>query len=217
MGDFARAQAGDADALAMLTRRHMPLVQTLSRRFSYCEDAFQWGCVGLVQAIRGFREERGCCFSTYAVPCILGEMRRAYASVLGWRTRAIVKRAKAFQETSLRETGRAPTVAAMAQAAGTSAAELMLLLEAERPAASYDAPELALSGLPDPRGESWLTRLLIRDALARLPAGEGWLLSQRYAFGRSQDELARMLRASQSSISRRERLARRHFIAQWNV
>lgn len=217
MGDFARAQAGDPDALASLTRAHMPLVQALSRRFSYCEDAFQWGCLGLVKAIRGFREEAGWQFSTYAVPWILGEMRKAFSGMLGWRTRATLRRARAFQEAALRENGREPSVLAMAQAAGTTPEELMLLLEADRAPVPYDEPDTSLTALPDPRSDRWLTRLLIRDILSRMPETEGWLLVQRFALGRSQGALARALNTSQSSVSRRETLARRHFIAQWNA
>ena len=67
MGAFSKAQAGDADALSALLRRHIPLVQALARRFSYSEDAFQQGCMGLLYAIRHFREDSGCQFSTYAV------------------------------------------------------------------------------------------------------------------------------------------------------
>ena len=56
---FRLVQAGDEEALNKLVRAHMPLVHTLSRRFSYCEDAFQQGCVGLVKAIHKFRPETG--------------------------------------------------------------------------------------------------------------------------------------------------------------
>ena len=93
----------------------------------------------------------------------------------------------------------------------------MLLLEADRTPVSYDEPDTSLTVLPDPRSESWLTRLLIRDILSRMPETEGWLLVQRFALGRSQGALARALNTSQSSVSRRETLARRHFIAQWNA
>ena len=58
MGAFTLAQRGDPQALSALVRQHIPLVQALCRRFSYCEDAFQQGCMGLVCAIRKFREER---------------------------------------------------------------------------------------------------------------------------------------------------------------
>ena len=120
-------------------------------------------------------------------------------------------------EAALRENGREPSVLAMAQAAGTTPEELMLLLEADRTPVSYDEPDRPLAALPDPRSDRWLTRLLIRDILSRMPETEGWLLVQRFALGRSQGALARALNTSQSSVSRRETLARRHFIAQWNA
>lgn len=217
MDRFARAQAGDPNALAALVREHMPLVQSLSKRFSFCEDAFQMGCMGLVQAIRRFKQEKNCRFSTYAVPWILGEMRRAFSRTLGWRTQGTLRRAQAFQEKMIRETGREPSICAMAQAAGTTPEELILLLEADQPTVSYDAEEFPLPAFPDPQSERWLERFFIRDILQRLPSGDGWLLLQRFGAGRSQSELAGALRISQSSISRREQLARQRFIAQWTI
>ena len=132
MSLYALAQAGDPDALAALVRRHMPLVQALSRRFQNSEDAFQQGCVGLVSAIRRYREEEGFAFSTYAVPVILGEMRRAAARDMGWRTRNKLKRARDYQEQQLKQFGRMPPVKETAAKAGLPPEELAMLLEMEK-------------------------------------------------------------------------------------
>ncbi len=214
MGVYALAQAGDSQALAALVRHHIPLVQALCRRFSYCEDAFQQGCMGLVQAIRRFREDSGCCFSTYAVPVILGEMRRAFSHQLGWRARAALKKARACREERLRLMGREPTIQEMAVAAGVDAAEMMLLLERDQPAV-YDMTGTLLSSLPDPRSEGWLTRLFIRDILARMPMREAWIIRQRFFLGHSQGEIALALGANQSTVSRLEKKAREAFRAAW--
>ncbi|MBR1585612.1 MAG: sigma-70 family RNA polymerase sigma factor [Clostridia bacterium] len=214
MGAYALAQAGSPDALAALVRRHIPLVQALTKRFSFSEDAFQWGCIGLVQAIRRYREDGGCQFSTYAVPVILGEMRRAFSHTLGWRARAALKKARQFQQETLLTAGREPTMAEMARHAGIRPEELLLLMERDQPPV-YDETGVLLSSLPDPRGDSWLTALLIRDILDRMQAEESWLIRQRWAVGRSQQEIARALRTTQSTVSRKEKSARMHFRSAW--
>ena len=214
MSLFSLAQAGDPEALSSLVRQHIPLVQALCRRFPWSEDVFQQGCMGLLQAIRSYKEERGTRFSTYAVPVILGEMRRAYTHTLGWRSRATLNRAKAYQEQQLLLTGQAPSIQEIAAHAGTTPEELALLLEQSK-GPVYDEPGMLFSSLPDPLGENWLLRFCILDALSRLPKEESWLIRQRYVAGRTQAELAQALSVSQSSISRQEKQAREHFTRAW--
>lgn len=215
MGLFALAQAGDPDALSALLRRHAPLVQALCRRFSYHEDAFQQGCLGLLQAIRRYREDTGYQFSTYAVPVILGEMRRAFSHSLGWRTRAALKKARDYENQVLARTGRPPSIQETAQRAGLPPEELALLLEQDK-GPVYDATGLLLPGIADPLSDHWLMRLFIRDILERMPQKESWLIRQRFLCMRSQTELSLALHTSQSSISRMEKQARLRFIHAWN-
>ena len=213
MGAFSQAQAGNADALSALLRRHIPLVQALARRFSYSEDAFQQGCMGLLYAIRHFQEDSGCQFSTYAVPAILGEMRKSYAGSLGWRTRSRLNRAKRYQERVLSATGKEPCIHELAAYAGIRPAELMLVWEWDHPE-SWE--ETAIQrGFPDPNGEMWLTRFFIRDILERMGKEESWLIRQRFVLQRTQTEIARRMRATQSAVSRKEKSARKHFLSAW--
>ena len=214
MSLFALAQAGDPDALSALVRQHIPLVQALYSRFSWNEDAFQQGCIGLVKAIRHFREDSGNQFSTYAVPVILGEMRKAYSRGLGWRGRAALNRAKAYQEQRMRLTGENPPIQEIAAHAGIAPEELTLLIEQEK-GPVYDETGTFFSSLPDPMGENWLLRFCILDTLSRLPKEESWLIRQRYIADRSQTELAKKLDTTQSTVSRWEKTARRHFIQAW--
>ena len=211
---FARARQGDPEALSALVRKNIPLVQALCGRFPDQEDAFQQGCVGLVKAIRGFREERGCRFSTYAVPVILGEMRRGRGRRFGWRTRAALNRARAYQAEFFRRTGHEPTAADTARYAGLEPAELVLLLERDQPPL-YDGSGTLLAALADPLGERWMDRLFIRDILDRLPEDEARLLRQRFLLGKTQTQLARALGLSQSQLCRREQRARAHFRQAW--
>lgn len=214
MSEYALARAGNADALAALIRRHAPLVQSLAVRFQEREDAFQWGCTGLLRAIRGFREETGYQFSTYAVPIILGEMRKSVPVRFGWRTRKKLKDAREYREKTLLKNGREPTVSEMARAIGMEEAELALLLERDK-APAAETEDSTLCGIADPRGESWLMRFLLFDILDRLPGMEGWLLRQRFDLGRTQKEIGCLLHTDQSSISRTERKARNHFRSAW--
>ena len=215
MSLFALAQTGDSEALAALVRQHIPLVKSLCRRFPWSEDAFQQGCIGLVKAIRKYREDSGCQFSTYAVPVILGEIRRAYTHSFGWRSRAALNRARAYQESHIRRTGQAPPIQEIAAHAGISSEELALLIEQDK-GPIYDETGAFFSSLPDPMGENWLLRFCILDVLSRLPKEEGWLIRQRYLSGRTQAELAETLSVSQSHISRQEKAAREHFCQAWN-
>ena len=214
MGAYSLAQNGDTQVLSDLVRQHIPLVQALCRRFSFCEDAFQQGCIGLVCAIRKFQEDSGYQFSTYAVPVILGEMRRAFSHTLGWRARAALKRAKEYREQQQKYFNRDPSIQEIARQAHIDAAELMLLMEQDQPAV-YDITGTLLSSLPDPQSESWLTRLFIRDILQRLPEKEAWLIRQRFLRGHSQGEIALILGANQPTIPRLEKRAREAFCTAW--
>lgn len=213
MGLFSMAQSGDPEAINQLVRKHLPLVRALSARFSYSEDAFQQGCMGLLKAIQRFREDSGYQFSTYAVPVILGEMKKA-ARTVGWRAKAALNRAKAYQEEQMRSFGRRPGVQEIAAHSGIAPEELALLLEWDK-GPVYDETGALFSSLPDPGSERWLEKLCVRDVMARLPRQDRWLIRQRFVLGRSQTELARALRVPQYSLSRREKQAKTRFRQAW--
>ncbi len=190
------------------------MVQSLCKRFSYCEDAFQWGCVGLVKAIRRFDETKRFQFSTFAVPVILGEMKKARDHTLGWRARVALKKARDFQNQRFITTGKMPSVKETAAYAGLPPEELAMLLEQDQ-GPVYDDTGRVLSSLPDPDSERWLVRLCITDILSRMPREESWLIRQRFILGRSQSDIAAALSVRQTQISRREKQARRHFCDAW--
>lgn len=212
--EYRKAQAGDALALGLLVRRHIPLVQALCRRFSQREDVFQQGCVGLVKAIRAFQPETGNAFSTYAVPVILGEMKKTFARDVGWRSRAAVKKAKDYQARFFQQHGHMPGISETAKAAGLPAVDLCLLLEMEQ-GPQYDETGDLLTSIPDPNGDKWLTRFCVRDVLSRMPREESRLLTQRYFRGRTQTELACAWSVTQYALSRAEKKARARFRAAW--
>ena len=214
MSPYSLARAGDAEALSSLVREHMPMVYHLCKRFPDREDAFQLGCMGLVKAIRKYDEASGFRFSTYAYPLILGEMRRSNAARLGWRARASLRKARAFENERIRQTGKAPTIREMAASAGVSPEEMALLLETAKGPA-YDETGTLFSSLKDPSGESWLLRLCVQDALDRMDSLDKSILIKRYYLGYTQAQLAKALGVHQSQISRREKLARQRFYRAW--
>lgn len=212
---YHQAQAGDAVALNALVRMHMPLVQALSKRFSWQEDAFQAGCMGLVKAIRRFDPAYGVQFSTYAVPVILGDMRRAVSGRESWRTRALLNRVRMAQEHCLQENLREATVQELAQAAGCAAEELAMLLERTQHVQSVSHEEWKDTA-PDPSADRWMDTFLLRDMIERLPEDEQLLLQLRFRQGKNQKEVAQMLHTSQAGISRMEQRVFRTLRAAWN-
>lgn len=215
MNRMERAQNGDAKALALLVRQHAPLVQALAKRFEQMQDAFQAGCVGLVKAIRGYREEKGYAFSTYAVPLILGEMRKIQEKKFGWRTKEKLRRINTLREQIMREKGRDATAAEIADKTGWKAAEIAFLLEMNRQVLYYDDESLPVCEVKDPAGESWMERFFIRDILERMPEEYSYILRHRFILSESQQCLSARMHIHQSTLSRNERKARLMFISAW--
>ena len=214
MDELEKAKAGNEKALSRLLRRHAPLVQMLAKRFVDIQDAFQAGCVGLIKAIRGFDEGKGYAFSTYAVPVILGEMRKTRDRRFGWRTEKQLRRAMGFRDEMLKQYGREPTIREMAEKAGVKPAEMALLMEVSSPVC-YDTDGSLFLTIPDPASETYQLRFFIRDILDRMPGEYSYILRHRYVLQESQKQLAQKMQVNQSSISRTERKARLMFISAW--
>lgn len=214
MDMILKAQAGSQRALSHLMRQHAPLVQALARRFEQKQDAFQAGCIGLIKAVRGFDTARNCAFSTYAVPVILGEMRKTRERRFGWRQEKKLNAANRFRDEMLKQFGREPTIDEMADKAGVQRAEMALLLESSRQVI-YEGERENMLFLPDPHGEEWLQRFFIRDILDRMPWEYSYILRRRYVFDESQGLIAGKMNTNQSAVSRAEKKARLMFISAW--
>lgn len=215
MNRMERAQNGDAKALALLMRQHAPLVQALARRFEQIQDAFQAGCVGLVKAIRGYKEEMGYAFSTYAVPMILGEMRKTRDKKAGWRTEQKLRQINIFREQVMQQKGRDATAAEIEEKTGWKRAEIALLLETNRRVIYYDDENYGVFEVKDPAGESWMERFFIRDILERMPEEYSYILKHRFILSESQQHLSARMHVHQSTLSRNEKKARLMFISAW--
>lgn len=197
---------------------NMGLVHTCARRFTgrgiEYDDLFQAGCVGLIKAVDGFEPQRGLQFSTYAVPLILGEMRRLF------REGGAVKVSRSLRELSLRAartrenlaaaTGREPTVEELAAALGVEPAEAAQAVCAGLPPISLtrngEEDEGGEMDLPIPSPEGAITdRLALEQLLERLPERDRRLICLRYVGRRTQQATADELGMTQVQVSRRER------------
>lgn len=214
---WQRRLNGDPAARHDLVELHLGLVHSAAARFagsfpwdpSFKDDLVQAGVVGLLKAVDGFDPRRGHRFATYAVPFILGEMRRFIRSQQPVRAAGdladLARRAEAAREVLRARHGREPTAHAVARYLQVDVARVLEAQEALRRPASLDD----LAGLADP-GEgpaAVIHRLDVEAMLLRLPPRMRRLLALRYAAGRTQQETAAALGLSQGQVSRLERQA----------
>ena len=207
-----------------LAENHLPLVAAMVRRFpQYArerEELYQQGCVGLMKALARYDASLGTAFSTYAAAMILGEMRmlsRLDMPVhIPRRDRELRGRIRKTESMLTAHLGREPTVQELAKVLKVDPTELVLSMEEIR-VTSMDA---AMPGgtqmaelLPDQ--DDWMSRLLLRDLIARLPDRDRKLVLLRYRYGLSQTETARRLGMTQVQISRREMQIKAQLRKEW--
>ena len=194
------------------------LVHTCAKRFvgrgvEY-DDLFQAGCVGLVKATDGFDASRGLCFSTYAVPVILGEIRRLFrdggAIKVSRSLKELANKTARETERIVRETGREPTVGELAQALRVEPEQVAEAIGAAVPPLSLTADRDEESGgeidVPVSGAEEKLTeRLALQQVLSELPPRDRRLILLRYVGECTQQKTAEQLGMTQVQVSRRER------------
>lgn len=200
-----------------MIQQNMGLVHACAHRFKgrgiEYEDLFQAGCMGLVKATDAFDRERGVRFSTYAVPVILGEMRRLF------RDGGTVKVSRTLKELSLKVTrtrerlsvewGREPTVGELAEALNIEATAVAEALSAAAPALSLtgsDEEGASQIDLPVESPEEQLAdSLSLQQVLHLLEEKDRLLIQLRYFKGKTQMETAAALGMTQVQVSRREK------------
>jgi RNA polymerase sigma-B factor len=224
-------RAGDDQAREQLVDRYMPLVKSLAARYSGRgepqEDLIQVGSIGLLLAIERFDTERQVQFTTYAVPTIVGEIRRHFRD-RSWsvhvprRMKELSLRVSRLVDDLSAELGRAPTVAELAEAADVEEEDVVEALETARAhtPASLSTPvdasgELTLIDLigEDEAGYEALERgSVVRTGLEGLEERERRIVILRFLKGMTQSEIAAELDISQMHVSRllRRALAAMH-------
>jgi len=196
---------------------NLGLVHACARRFvgrgiEY-DDLFQAGCVGLLKAADGFEPERGLCFSTYAVPLILGEMRHLFreggAVKVSRSLRSLATQAGRLREKLLSLHGREPTVEELAAELGIEPALAAQAVCVALPPLSLTRQEEGEEGqidLPcDSPEESVTDKLALRQVLRALPPRDRALIEMRYLRRQTQQAVADQLGMTQVQVSRRER------------
>ncbi len=176
------------------------------------EDLFQAGCVGLVKAANGFDAERGFAFSTYAVPAILGEIKRIFrdggAVKIGRAAKEKARQLMKIRETLAAELDREPTIDEIAKVAKMDTAETSLLICASMPLQSLtvgdhddDRQEIPIAAPQEDITE----RIALKESIQRLDEWERELIMRRYFSGQTQSETAQALGMSQVQVSRKEK------------
>ena len=225
---FIKIKQGDEEARNEFIKGNLRLVLSVIQRFcgrgENADDLFQIGCVGLIKSIDNFDLSQGVQFSTYAVPMIIGEVRRYLRDNNSIRVSRSV-RDLAYKTIQLKdklnkEKGREPTIEEIAKE---------LKVEKEEIAASLDAIQVPIS-LQDPiyndgseklfvmdqvkdnknNDENWAETMTINEGLKKLNEKEKNIIIKRYFDGKTQMEIAEEIGISQAQVSRLEKNALEH-------
>ena len=218
-----RAQAGDAAARDELIYGNLRLVLSIIQRFSgrreNVDDLFQVGCIGLIKAVDHFNLELDVKFSTYAVPMIVGEIRRYLRDNNSIRisrsVRDLAYRALQAREELTREREREPSVEEIAEKLGEEKEAVARAMEAiVEPISLYD-PVYSENGdsiyvmdqISDTSAEDehWVESIALRDAIAKLSERERKIIELRFYRNKTQMEIAKSIGISQAQVSRLEK------------
>lgn len=221
------AKRGDEDARNELISGNLRLVLSVIQRFNNrgenADDLFQVGCIGLIKAIDNFDLNQNVRLSTYAVPMIIGEIRRYLRDNNSIRVsrslRDIAYRALQARDALVSEQGKEPKIAEIAKRVGLPEEEVTFALDAIADPVSLFEPIGNDSGDPvymmdlvgdDRAGEKvWLESLNIRDGLNKLSPREKKIIDLRFFVGKTQMEVASEIGISQAQVSRLEKGALR--------
>lgn len=224
---FIQIRQGNADAREQFIKGNLRLVLSVIRRFSSVgenvDDLFQIGCIGLIKAIDHFNTELGVRFSTYAVPMIIGEIRRFLRDNNSIRVsrslRDTAYKAIYAREMLLKKNQKEPSITEVASEVGISREDIVYALDAIQNPMSLYEPIFTDGGdtlyvmdqIRDKknREENWVEHLSLSDALKKLNAREHEIISLRFFEGKTQMEVAELIGISQAQVSRLEKNALR--------
>lgn len=222
---FVRIKEGDEDAKEEYIKGNLRLVLSVIKRFSNSnenpDDLFQIGCIGLIKAVNNFNTELDVKFSTYAVPMIIGEIRRymrdnnsirVSRSLRDTAYKAIYAREN-YMKTKLKE----PTVQEIAEEIGISKEDIVFALDAIQAPMSLQEPVYNDSGdalyvmdqISDKKNkeEKWIENLALEAAMKHLGERERFIINLRFFEGKTQMEVAEQIKISQAQVSRLEKNA----------
>ena len=220
-----RAHQGDKEARDALVTENMGLIWSIVRRFAgrgyELEDLFQIGSIGLMKAIDKFDLSMDVKLSTYAVPMILGEVRRYLRDNNSIRVsrslRDTAYKAIYARENLMKKNMKEPTIMEIADEVGLSKEEITYAMDAiQTPMSLYEPvytdggdPLYVMDQISDKknREENWIEQLSLNEAMKRLPDRERNIIRMRFYEGRTQTEVAEEVGISQAQVSRLEKNA----------
>ncbi|MBQ3105157.1 MAG: RNA polymerase sporulation sigma factor SigG [Lachnospiraceae bacterium] len=224
---FEKIKEGDKEAREEYIKGNLRLVLSVIKRFASAnenvDDLFQIGCIGLMKAIDNFDTTLNVKFSTYAVPMIMGEIRRFLRDNNSIRVSRSIKdtayKAIYTREHLTRKNLREPTVSEVAKEIGISKEEVVYALEAIQNPMSLYEPVYTDGGdalyvmdqISDKKSkeENWVEHLSLSEAMKQLNARENEIISLRFFEGKTQMEVADIIGISQAQVSRLEKNALR--------
>lgn len=225
---FAKIQQGDKQAREQYINGNLKLVLSVIKRFNnrgeYVDDLFQIGCIGLIKAIDNFDVTQNVQFSTYAVPMIIGEIRRYLRDNNSIRVsrslRDTAYKALAVKERLTTKNFKEPTIAEIAKELDLPKEDVVMALDAIQDPISLFEPVYhdggdAIFVMDQVRDEkshddNWLEEISLKEAMKRLGEREKHILSLRFFEGKTQMEVAEEIGISQAQVSRLEKSALSH-------
>ncbi len=217
------AANGDKEARNQAVQGNLKLVLSVIQRFSgrgeQMDDLFQIGCIGLIKAIDHFNVDLDVHFSTYAVPMIIGEVRRYLrdrgAIRVSRSMRDLAYRALGIREMIQSETQTDPTVDELARKMNVPREELVFALDAIMEPVSLFEPIgtdggdslLVMDQVGDPKNtdEQWLSHIALAEGMQTLSERERCIIAKRFWQGKTQSEVAEEIGISQAQVSRLEK------------
>ena len=222
---FERIKAGDEEAREQYIKGNLRLVLSVIKRFEgsseNADDLFQIGCVGLMKAVDHFDPSRLVKFSTYAVPMIIGEIRRYLRDNSPMRVsrslRDTAYKAIYAKEGYIRKYMKEPTVQEIADESGIAKEDVVYALDAIQMPVSLHEPVYSDGGdtlyvmdqVSDKKNkeDNWVEELSLEAAMERLNERERYIISLRFFEGKTQMEVADEIGISQAQVSRLEKNA----------
>jgi len=222
---FKKIKLGDKNARETFVNGNLRLVLSVIQKFSNrgesADDLFQVGCIGLMKSIDNFDLSQNVKFSTYAVPMIIGEIRRYLRDNNSIRVsrslRDTAYKALSVRERLMAKNENEPTVEEIAKELGMDKEDIVFALDAIQEPVSLFEPVyndgtdaiFVMDQLSDEKNtdENWLEEISLKEAMKKLGEREKHILNLRFYKGRTQMEVANELGISQAQVSRLEKNA----------
>lgn len=225
---FKKIKQGDSEARTKFIKGNLRLVLSVIQRFygrgECADDLFQIGCIGLIKSIDNFDLSQGVQFSTYAVPMIIGEVRRYLRDNNSIRVsrsvRDLAYKTIQFKEKFNKEKGRDPSMEEISKELGVEIEEIAASLDAIQDPVSLQEPIyndgteniFVMDQVKDIKNndENWAESMTINEVLKKLNEKEKNVIIRRYFDGKTQMEVADEIGISQAQVSRLEKNALEH-------